>query len=175
MIDSITNTVYKDNIYYGYHGSTLVVAAKQNETLLACAVCIRYSNPHYALVPEFYVPKNMYSWIKDNGKTTADIIKSIINLSGIPVLSDIEMTEFAKKSFKKKIDNHDIKAKIFNICNGDISQYDPDIWETDDDCRVLFMEHNMGKPISDIPLSEWLINEGTYNYSQIGCHRKHYG
>lgn len=175
LIDEITSISYSSDIFYGYSGTTLVVAVKNNNEILACAVCIQYKNPAYELVPLFYVPKNMYSWVKDGGNTTTKLIKAIINISDIPVLSDIEMTDAAKSSFKKKIDNHAIKAKIFNICNGELSQYDPDIWEKDDDCRVLFLEHSFGSPTTSIPLSNFSINEGTYNWSKISNNRKKYG
>jgi hypothetical protein len=176
-IGNITTRHFGDDIYYGYSGDTLVVAAKVGQDMTACAVCPVYKNPAYILAPKFMVPKNLYSWVRDAGKTTTAVIRAIIKLANMPVLGDLEMTPPAKRAFKKKIDDHEIKAKIFNLCTGDITQYDPDIWDTDDDCRVMFLEHAMGMPATTVPLSKMKIsiNEGTYNWSQVMSSRKHCG
>lgn len=173
LIASITVEHYIDDIYYGYSGQTLVVASKVNgpnsdaNEMNACAVCVLYNNPHYKLLPQFYVPKNMYSWVKDGGVTTTKLIKAIINLAQVPVLSDLEMTPPAKKTFQRKIENGEIGAKIFNICNGDITPYNSDIWVNDDDCRVIFFEHALGTPDIKYSESSKLLTEYSYNWSDI--------
>jgi hypothetical protein len=167
LIDKVANKHYKDDIYYGHVGPSLIVVARVDGTMTACAVCMRYSNPNYSLLPEYYFPENMYSWANDKGSTTTRLIKSIINISDVPVLSDINMTPGAKSSFKKKIDNNLINAKIFNICNGNITPYDADIWETDDDCRVIFFEHAMGIPQSTREQTSKLLTEYSYNWADL--------
>jgi hypothetical protein len=156
---------YKDNLWYYNDGSQLIVCAKNDENNLGYIVGQKYQNKKFESIPNFVVAKNFYSWANDNGQTALGLILALINISTIPVLSDIEMTEYAKKFFKKNIANGTIKAKTFNLNNGDITAYNPDIWDNDDDFRVIFLENKFGNPILNEHSVE--IFQGRWNWQQI--------
>lgn len=164
-IFGMCNVHYRDNIYYHNQSDMLIVCAKTDSEQLGYAVGIRHNNPKFNEIPQYIVPQNLYSWANDHGQTTLSIIKAMISLSKEPVISDIEMTTAAKKFLQKSIENGNLKGKIFNLNNGDVGPYDPDVWITDDNYRVLIMENMLGIPLGNshnIP-----IFEGWWNWLQI--------
>ena len=111
----------------------------------------------------YMTPKNLYSWANDGGASALKVIKAIISLSQYPVLSDIRLSDSAKKFLRRKVKTGELNGEIFNLKTGEVTPYDEDIWETDDDYRVLFMEH-MGRNHINESL---LMPTGTWNWSQL--------
>jgi hypothetical protein len=151
-IDELTTNEVENNIYYGRSGEQLIVAYKSNRRLVGYVIGVRqeYHNITYM------IPRNIYSWANDNGKTALLLLKTLISISKpMPVLSDIQMSRQAKRFIEKNIDSGHITAEIFDLKTGDVTAYDTDIWKTDDDRRVLIMEqHFRSHPTA---LSENLI------------------
>lgn len=108
-------------------------------------------------------PKNLYSWANDGGASAMKVIKAIISLSQYPVLSDIELSDSVKKFLRRKVETGELNGEIFNLKTGEVTPYNGDIWETDDDYRVLFMEH-MGRNHINESL---LMPTGTWNWDQL--------
>ena len=165
-IFNLCNKHYRDNVYYHDNGQMLTIACKDNN-LLGYIVGIRYHNPNFKDIPYFIVPQNIYSWAFDHGITALTLIKALIDISKIPVLGDISMTIQAKKFMKKAIDSGNIKAKIFDLNTGDISQYDDTVLNVDDNHRVLFLENKFGGYNNSKIKNEIPIYEGIYNWLKI--------
>jgi len=159
-----TTVHHHDTIYYNNNiDGHLVVASKTDTELLGYAVCVIKNNLKYTTIQNYIVPQNLYSWANDHGKTALSIIKSVINISNVPVLSDLELSPSAKKFLERSIDSNQLRAKTFNLTNGDVTAYDPSIWKHDDTYRVLIMnEHGTNPHTSKFP-----IYEGTWNWSQL--------
>jgi len=162
-------TVYSiDNhpgIYYAVLDNQLLIASKVDEELQGYLIGTLLSSPTTTVISKYICPKNMYSWAKDGGKTALAMIRATISLAreyGYPVLSDIQMTVPAKKFMKKVVENGNITGKVFNLVTGQISAYDPDIWEIDDEYRILLMQHS-----NESYNKNRLIREGTWNWKQL--------
>jgi len=163
-IFNLCNTHYQNNVYYHDNGQMLTICIKDDDNLLGYIVGIRYHNPNFTDIPYFIVPQNIYSWANDKGATALILIKSLITISKIPVLGDISMTDQAKKFMKKAIDSGNIKAKIFDLNTGNISQYNDSILTIDDDHRILFLENKFGMYANVDIKNEVPLYEGTYNW-----------
>jgi hypothetical protein len=150
--------------YAGLYGNTqLVVAIKRDDRLIAYAIGELSQNDKSEKFNIYMTPKNLYSWAKDNGNSALKVIKAMIRLSPHPVLSDIRLSDAAKKFLRRKVNTGELNGEIFNLKTGEVTPYDEDIWETDDDYRVLFMEH-MGRNHINESL---LMPTGTWNWSQL--------
>ena len=81
------------NTYYGMYGSTqLVVAIKKNNDLIAYGIGELSKNDNSSEFDKYMIPKNLYSWGKDGGRSALAIIKAMIHLSPYPLLSDISLS-----------------------------------------------------------------------------------
>lgn len=158
------------DIYYGLHNnSQLAVSAKKDDIILGYTIAVLVKNPNSNKFPVYLCPKNLYSWVKDGGITALNLIKAVISLAGnIPVMSDIQLSPSAKKFLKKNVESGSLTGKVFNLSNGNVTPYDPDIWESDDNYRILFLEHySAGYPSG-------LIIESTWNWNSILKSRNKY-
>lgn len=168
MIDHVKDIAnnklsYYDDIYYSVYDNQLIVVCKSDDIVTGYTIGVMLK-PISNTIDAYICPKNLYSWANDNGKTALKLIKSIILIckeQNIPVLSDIELTGPAKKFLKKCVESGNLTGKIFDLNTGTISKYDPNIWDVDDNNRVLFLEHNT------VPFGKSLINEGTWNWKQL--------
>jgi hypothetical protein len=152
------------NTYYGmYESSQLIVAIKKDEKLIAYAIGELSNNSKSSEFDKYIIPKNLYSWGNDKGESALKVIKAMIQLSPYPVLSDIDLSQPAKKFLQRKVETGELNGQIFNLKTGQVTPYDPDIWVTDDDERILMMEHggrNHLKPTL-------LMSTGIWNWRQI--------
>lgn len=152
--------------YAGLHENIqLVVAIKQNGRLIAYSIGMLETNNQSSEFSTYLVPRNLYSWAKDNGKSALKVIKAMIRLSHYPVLSDINLSPPAKKFLQRKVETGELNGEVFNLKTGQVSAYDPDIWITDDDERILMMEHMGRNHLS--PLHSLLVPTGTWNWRQM--------
>lgn len=175
IIDMVKNTATDpvDNFqdtYAGLYGnSQLVVAIKQDDELLAYAIAELVTNSASVEFSTYLVPKNLYNWANDNGKSALKVIKAMISLSQYPVLSDTSLSPAAKKFLKRKVETGELSGEVFNMKTGQVSPYDPDIWETDDNERILIMEHHGRNHLNPT----LLMPSGTWNWSQLLTSNKH--
>jgi hypothetical protein len=146
-----------------YENTQLIVAIKKDGRLMAYAIGVLLRNDKSEKFNIYMTPKNLYSWANDGGASALKVIKAIISLSQYPVLSDIRLSDSAKKFLRRKVKTGELNGEIFNLKTGEVTPYDEDIWETDDDYRVLFMEH-MGRNHINESL---LMPTGTWNWSQL--------
>jgi hypothetical protein len=127
-------------IYKTILDNQFILVAKTEEKLLGYLVAEKISLNNY----EYIAPLNLFSFMKDSGKTALDLVKTLLKeakQAGLHVVTDLRMTEASKKFFRKQIELGNISGEILNIDNGEITNYNPDIWEKDDNYRVLLLEH----------------------------------
>ncbi|CAB4122432.1 hypothetical protein UFOVP29_20 [uncultured Caudovirales phage] len=159
----LASTHYQDNLYYHRHGKNLLVVCKDDETVFGYVDCIAYQNAAFSQIPIFIVPHNLYSWANDHGKTALSLIKAVIHLANMPVLGDLELTPASKKFLKNQIAGGTLRARTFNLKNGDVTPYDTSIWTHDDNFRVLLLDQRFGTPIS----GSHQLMESTWNYLKL--------
>lgn len=152
---------YIDNLYYAKDGDNITVVAKDGDIILGYVVGIAYHNPLFKDIPKFVVPKNLFSWANDSGITALSLIKAVIKLSEIPVLSDIELTNASKRFLKKQINLGNLRAQTFDLNTGNVTTYNDNLWEIDDDHRVILLDQKFGRQVSKLSVP---IMEVTWNY-----------
>jgi hypothetical protein len=161
---TVTSVPNFTDTYWGTYGTTqLIVAIKQKNELIAYTIGVLSANNKSSGISTFMVPKNLYSWANDHGASALKVIKALISLSSYPVLSDIELSPAAKRFLQKKVETGDLDGRVFNLASGAVTPYDPDIWITDDDERILFLEH-LGR---NHLLPSLLMPTGTWNWRQL--------
>jgi len=167
QLDNLTHkitTPYSQGLYYHKDGANVSVIRKDAHELQDLLVGIAYHNPAFEQLPDFIVPMNLYSWVKDQGHTALQLIKALMKISPLPVVSDVRMTPQAKRFLEKQIDQGSLKARTLNLDTGDITPYDVSIWNNDDDYRVLILDQPFGKPINGAPSQ---IMEYTWNHAHM--------
>jgi hypothetical protein len=155
---------YLDDLFFSQDGANITVVRKTADQTLGLVISVAYHNPRFEQIPKFVVPRNLYSWANDQGATALKLIKTLIKLSSLPVVSDLEMTPSAKRFFEKQIDAGALKARTLNLNTGDVTPYSSTVWRNDDEERVLILDQPLGIPLSDhLPK----IMETTWNHVRV--------
>jgi hypothetical protein len=154
---------YPDTYYGMYESSQLIVAIKKDEKLIAYAIGELSKNDKSSEFDKYMIPKNLYSWANDEGKSALMVIKAMIHLSSYPVLSDISLSIPAKKFLKRKVETGELNGQIFNLKTGEITKYDPDVWDTDDLERIVMLEHGGRNHLTQ----SLLMPTGSWNWRQL--------
>jgi hypothetical protein len=163
-LTQLVTTPYKDDIYYHQDGANITVMRKRSDEILGLLIAQAYHNPLFEQIPDFIVPRNLYSWAEDKGVTALLLIKALVKTSPLPVVSDLEMTKHAKQFLEKQIVQNTLKARTLNLNTGEVTPYDLSIWNQDDDYRVLILDQPFGTPISG---KVSLVQETTWNHAQL--------
>lgn len=166
------------NLYYNVVNNQLLVVAKNKNDIMGYAIGELASNDKSSEFATYMIPKNLYSWANDKGATALRIIKAMIQISHCPVLSDLRLSIRAKKFLRRKVEAGELNGEVFNLKTGQVTPYDPDIWVSDDDERILIMEHggrNHLKPSLLMPTGTWNWRQlNKQNYSAIITDKYHY-
>ena len=157
-------TTYGQDVYYHKQGTDLTVVKKTTDKVWGLIMGVSYHQPKFDKIPKFIVPENLYSWVKDSGATALELVQTMIKLSDLPVVSDINMTPQAKRFLQKQIDARTLNARTLDLDTGEVSVYDESIWHQDDDHRVLILHQPFGKPMNSHPQH---IQECVWNHAHV--------
>lgn len=145
-------TPYKDSLWYHEENHHLLIVRRLSGGVVGLVKAVAYHNPRFDRMPDFVVPENLYSWANDQGETALMLLKAVLDISPLPVVSDIEMTQQAQRFLQKQISRGTLRARTLDLNTGDVTPYDPTVWTHADNYRVLILNQPFGTPINNPPL-----------------------